>query len=776
MALDLNKMNFFNRLDARARVFVLFAGVIGLGILVYVLVSVMSSDSSAVGPSSVAGAPGNLSPTPGGKMTPEYLRALQLANEKKAEAARMSGTSAVPTLLNVGQSGGEGCTVLCSDDNVNIKGTLDAWVSQSKIKADVAAQLQDLAAKNVSVAEFAGQLDALVKAQKLTPDQARRLLEEYTKQHGSTQLQESAKLMDSLIQSGELPLDVANTLLAAQKRNISTAEYSAMLQDLVRQGKISPATAQKLLSQYTAQSAKEVAAQNISALDKMASQGEITKDVAKTLGDMMARGVPVDELEAKLQALVAAGQLTPAAAKKILDEYKRQKLELGNTNLVDGLKKNAEDAAYSALGAMLESGKISKETSAQLKGLMDKNVSIDDYQRALDQLVKDNKLTPEAAQELSARYKKAKDLRDLAANLAALQGNNASPADYANALKAAVTAGILSPDEAAQALKEYQIAVTKAPVSTGATSGVSGDFERLQRNLQNTPSGQGGAIGGASGPGSGSVPFTQAQLQAQKEVAEEAKKRMQEKVASMVGQSDALLVAWAPPNMLHRDGNLEGTGSSTTTKTTVTSNKEGDASGGTGANDAAVKPVIIKGGSIIFAVLDTAINSDYPDSPVLATVVEGKYKGAKLLGKIVTTKGVSGQLDRVSLNFTLMNLDEWPASRPITAYGVDPDTARTVIASEVDYHYRTRFGAMIATSFLQGYGNAVSSSGGTGVTSAFGTSSTNPQLSPSAKLAVAIGNMGKALGDATKNYINQPPTVRVDSGVGLGILFMSDVT
>jgi intracellular multiplication protein IcmE len=40
---------------------------------------------------------------------------------------------------------------------------------------------------------------------------------------------------------------------------------------------------------------------------------------------------------------------------------------------------------------------------------------------------------------------------------------------------------------------------------------------------------------------------------------------------------------------------------------------------------------LIKAGTIIFGVLDTAVNSDYPDTPVLVTIVDGPYKGAKLL-------------------------------------------------------------------------------------------------------------------------------------------------
>jgi intracellular multiplication protein IcmE len=142
---------------------------------------------------------------------------------------------------------------------------------------------------------------------------------------------------------------------------------------------------------------------------------------------------------------------------------------------------------------------------------------------------------------------------------------------------------------------------------------------------------------------------------------------------------------------------------------------------------------------------------------------------------MIATKGVAGQLDRVSLNFTIMNEDAWPKSRTVTAYAIDPDTARTVLASNVNYHYLQRFGAIMATSFMAGYASAITNAG-TSTTGIFGTSTTHPNLSPSNKIAVGLGQVGTALSDVTKNYINIPPTVRVDSGVGLGILFMSDVS
>jgi intracellular multiplication protein IcmE len=127
------------------------------------------------------------------------------------------------------------------------------------------------------------------------------------------------------------------------------------------------------------------------------------------------------------------------------------------------------------------------------------------------------------------------------------------------------------------------------------------------------------------------------------------------------------------------------------------------------------------------------------------------------------------------LNFILMNEDSWERSKNVTAYAIDPDTARSVLASDVNYHYMMKYGAIFATSFVQGYASAIQSSASTSTTGIFGTSTTHPELSPSQKLATAIGQIGTNLGSVTQNYTNIPPTVTVDSGVSLGILFMADV-
>jgi intracellular multiplication protein IcmE len=291
--------------------------------------------------------------------------------------------------------------------------------------------------------------------------------------------------------------------------------------------------------------------------------------------------------------------------------------------------------------------------------------------------------------------------------------------------------------------------------------------------------GAGGVAGAAGGGPSGLPPgvtsaeaqqFTAAQLQAQAESDQARRERIQALQAAMAAQAQSLLTAWQPPTMSHvgsaPDDKPKGIPSppdmEKSSKTGTT--KEGGENG-------PPKPSLIKAGAILFAILDTAVDSDYPDTPVMATIVQGPFKGAKLIGKLSLAQGQ----DRVSLNFTTMDKEDWPEVKNVSAFAIDPDTAHTVLASSVDYHYLKRYGAMMGAAFVQGYASAITQAG-TSTTGIFGTSTDHPELSPSDKIAVGVGQIGTTMGQAISSYINTPTTVKVNSGVGIGILFTAPVT
>lgn len=184
---------------------------------------------------------------------------------------------------------------------------------------------------------------------------------------------------------------------------------------------------------------------------------------------------------------------------------------------------------------------------------------------------------------------------------------------------------------------------------------------------------------------------------------------------------------------------------------------------------------LIKTGDVVFAVLDTAINSDEP-GPILATIVSGRFKGAKLIGSF----NLPNNADKMVVNFNAMSIPGAPKTIPINAYAIDPNTARTAIASKADHHYLLRYGSLFASSFLEGFGNAFQSAnttvtiGGTGggdnitVQNGIGRSALENAV-------IGLATVGKSWGQVTQQQFSRPTTVEVCSGTPLGILFTQDV-
>ncbi len=704
MALKLPKLKIFSGADAKSRIFFLFAGVVGFGVLVYLAVKFFSGPETATGGTAVARAPSGLVSVPGSELTPQYARAVEQASAERAKRGMEERTAAVPTLMNVPGNKGD-CTVLCpGDEQANVADDLARLVADGKMSVDDQNALLDLAAKNVPVEAYDAALNALIKAGKLTPEAARLLLDKYKKQHANALLTESAKFMDALIKSGDLPLSVANELLEMQKNGATLEEYAEKLNCLVKEGKITKEVAAKLLAQYAQQLLKKSLETGSVALKQMAGSGQVSADVLNTLADLQIKKVPLDEYNTALKRFVADGKMTPATADKLLDMYREQRTGV------------ASSCSTGIMGNLLAKGGRSS---------------------------------------------------DLANRLLNLQANNATLANYADELKRAVEAGLLTPDEAKILYQEYQakLAVPVGGVLPTAEVNVP-EFAALQQRLNESAATEGAKTleeFKAAPPPTGPKPPSPEELQEKARQSEDRQKRINDMIAAMSGQAQNLLTAWQAPVMVHKDGSPpEKEKSGTSIETTTTTTKTGKGEKG---------PPIIKAGTILFGVLDTAVNSDYPDTPVMVTIIEGKFKNAKLIGKL----SLAPNGDKVSLNFNLMDMEDWTSAKTVSAYAIDPDTARTVMASEVDRHYIERFGYIMATSFMQGYSQAITNQG-TSTTGIFGTSTNTPALSPGNKLAVGLGQIGTALAQDAQQKVNRPPTVQVVAGVGLGILFAAEVT
>jgi len=181
---------------------------------------------------------------------------------------------------------------------------------------------------------------------------------------------------------------------------------------------------------------------------------------------------------------------------------------------------------------------------------------------------------------------------------------------------------------------------------------------------------------------------------------------------------------------------------------------------------------LVHAGEIAYAVLDTAINTDEP-GPVKAHVVQGALKGATLIGKIEA----GPHAKKAGLHFTIASSPQWPKSTAVDAWAIDPGTARTALATHIDNHYLLRYGTLFASSFLSGLSDALLKggqnqqiipgiSGPVVKTDAF----TKKQL-----IMAGAGNVGKQAAANMTGTVNRPPTITIRAGLGIGILFITDM-
>ena len=249
--------------------------------------------------------------------------------------------------------------------------------------------------------------------------------------------------------------------------------------------------------------------------------------------------------------------------------------------------------------------------------------------------------------------------------------------------------------------------------------------------------------------------------QAQQISAQKADQLQQQMESSMNTQATQLFAAWVSPNQQYVAG--------TPDFNRVGAGLDGALSGGSSAG---VKAPAVKAGTIMQAVLLTAVNSDEP-GPVLAEIVQGKFKGARIMGTL------SNQGQKVLLSFNTLSMPKLSESVPINTVAIDENTARTALSSDTNNHYWLRYGTLFASAFIQGYGQSFINSAPNYNISLFPSptpdQTTKSNLSPRDRIFVGLGQVGLQYSSILKNVFNTPPTVRVFSGTPMGILFLSDL-
>lgn len=198
-------------------------------------------------------------------------------------------------------------------------------------------------------------------------------------------------------------------------------------------------------------------------------------------------------------------------------------------------------------------------------------------------------------------------------------------------------------------------------------------------------------------------------------------------------------------------------------------------------SDVVAKPqaAIIKTGDILFAVIDTSVNSDEP-GPILATIVSGRLKGSKLIGSF----NLPSNADKMVISFNTLSVPGAAGTVSISAYAIDANTARTALSSSTNHHYLLRYGSLFASSFMEGFGNAIQSANTTITIGGSGSGNNTTTIqggnavgqSTLENAVIGLATVGKAWGQFAQQKFNTPVTVEVYSGTAIGVLFTQDLT
>ena len=180
---------------------------------------------------------------------------------------------------------------------------------------------------------------------------------------------------------------------------------------------------------------------------------------------------------------------------------------------------------------------------------------------------------------------------------------------------------------------------------------------------------------------------------------------------------------------------------------------------------------MVSAGTVSYAQLLTEANSDVP-GPILAQIVSGPLKGARVVGQFVVANGYS---DYLTLTFKLAN---WHGTDyRINALALDPDTTLGGMATEVDQRYMTRLILPAAAGFLQGFSSAIGQ--GNSSISTNGTTTIVDQSGKGTRQGIYTG-IGAAASTASQFFQTQAnntkPLVRVAAGTPMGLFFVDTVT
>ena len=171
--------------------------------------------------------------------------------------------------------------------------------------------------------------------------------------------------------------------------------------------------------------------------------------------------------------------------------------------------------------------------------------------------------------------------------------------------------------------------------------------------------------------------------------------------------------------------------------------------------------------SMAQTIVATETGPDGNGGQVIVEMTSGPLNHARLLGK-AERRG-----DLMGVSLTQLN---WQGrTLPVDAVLLSPETRETAVASSVDHHYGARLLYPSLAAIASGVGQAVALSGSVQSNSLYGNTSVYRNLNPEQIAAVGVGAAGNNLQGVLNEMAPKGPTVKLDAGVPVGVMFLKDV-
>ena len=177
--------------------------------------------------------------------------------------------------------------------------------------------------------------------------------------------------------------------------------------------------------------------------------------------------------------------------------------------------------------------------------------------------------------------------------------------------------------------------------------------------------------------------------------------------------------------------------------------------------------VLVPAGRGIYAHTILAANSDQ-QSPVVLQADSGPLSGDRMIGTF------SRERDRLVIRVSkvIHNGQEIGTDGVVVA----PGTMEVGVASSVDQNYLSRFLLPAAAAFVQGLGQAISQSNSTSVIGPLGSVGVQNRLNFDQQLGIGAGVAGAQVGSALQQSAPRGPTVILDVGSSVGVMFLANVS